>query len=76
MRLQNMRIIHKISETLFKEKHGILDPMPELTITSRYVDSRVGSNTFNMGNPIPVDRNPMPESTLSPGQGLRFWPLL
>ncbi len=42
-----------------KEKHGAWDPMPELTITSPYVD------TFTIGNP-------MPESTLSPSQGLRI----
>jgi hypothetical protein len=41
--------------------------MPELTITSPYVHSRVDSNTFTMGNP-------MPESTLSPCQGLWIWP--
>jgi len=35
----------------------------ELTITSPYVHFRVESNTFTMGNP-------MPESTLSPSQGL------
>jgi hypothetical protein len=39
-----------------KRKHGVRDPMPELTITSPYVDFRVDSNTFTM-------RNPMPEST-------------
>jgi hypothetical protein len=41
-----------------KEKHGVWDPMPELTITSPYINSRVDSNTFTMGNP-------MPESTLT-----------
>jgi hypothetical protein len=39
------------------------NPMPELTLTSPSVHSRVDSNTFTMGNP-------MPESTLSPSQGL------
>ncbi len=43
-----------------KKKHGALDPMPKLTITSPYVHSRVDSNTFTMGNP-------MPESTLTFG---------
>ncbi len=47
------------SEAEYKRK-----PLPELTITSTYVDS----NTFTMGNP-------MPELTLSPSQGLRIWPL-
>jgi hypothetical protein len=41
-----------------KEKYGVWDPMPELTITSPYVHSRVDSNTVTMGNP-------MLESTLS-----------
>jgi hypothetical protein len=42
------------TEAESKEKHGVWDPMPELTITSPYVYS----NTFTMNNP-------MPESTLS-----------
>ncbi len=43
--------------------------MPELTITSPNVHSRVDSNT--MGQPYArVDLNPIPESTLSPSQGL------
>jgi hypothetical protein len=37
------------------------DLMPELTITSPYIHSR-------------VDLNLMPESTLSPSQGLWIWP--
>jgi hypothetical protein len=45
-----------------KEKHVVWDPMPELTITSPYVHSRVDSNTFTMANS-------MPESTLSPQSG-------
>ncbi len=40
-----------------KKNHGVWDPMPELTIISPYAHSRVDSNTFTMGNP-------MPESTL------------
>jgi hypothetical protein len=51
----------------FKEKHGVWDPMPELTITSPYVHSRVDSNTFTMGNP-------MPESTLTLRQSWLFIP--
>ncbi len=53
-----------MAETLLKpnpKKHGVLDPIPELTINSPYVDSK----TFNMDNP-------MPESTLSLSQGLRI----
>jgi hypothetical protein len=37
-------------------------------ITLPYVHSRVDFNTFTMGNP-------MPESTLSPSQGLWICPL-
>ncbi len=40
-----------------KEKHGVWDPMPDLTITSPYVHSRVDSNTFTMGNPMPVEKS-------------------
>ncbi len=32
-----------------KEKHGVWDPMPELTISSPHFHSRVDSNTFAMG---------------------------
>ncbi len=46
------------AETVFKEKHFVWDPMPELTVTSPYIDSGVQS----------------PESTLSLSQGLRIWP--
>ncbi len=35
-------------ETAFKEKHSVWDPMPELAITSSYVDFRVDSKTFTM----------------------------
>jgi hypothetical protein len=48
-----------ISEAESKEKYGVWDPMPELTIDSPYVHSRVDSNTFTMSNP-------MPESTFYP----------
>ncbi len=64
------------SEAESKEKHCVWDPMPELTITSPYVQSRVNSNTFTISNPMPlwVDLNPMPESTLYPSKGLWIWP--
>ncbi len=42
-----------LSETESKEKHGVWDSMPELTMTSPYVPSGVGSYTFTMGNPMP-----------------------
>jgi hypothetical protein len=67
-----------ISEAESKEKHGVWDPMPELTITSPYVHSRVDSNTFTMGNPARVDINPMPESLYlsqseTLGSAVDFW---
>jgi hypothetical protein len=34
-----------LSEAESKEKHGVFDPMPELTLTSPYVQSRVDSPT-------------------------------
>jgi hypothetical protein len=43
-------------------------PMPELTITSPYVQSRVDSNTFTMGNP-------MPESTITLCQSRLYLPV-
>ncbi len=57
------RIIQYTCEAESKGKHGVWDPMPGLTVTSPYADS----NTCNMGNP-------MPESSLSPSQGIRIWP--
>jgi hypothetical protein len=59
-----------------KEKHGFWDPMPELTINSHYVYIQRRLKQIYHGQPYArVDLNPMPESTLSPGQGLRIWPL-
>ncbi len=50
---------HEPSEAESKEKNGAYDPMPELTVTSPYVDSRVDRlQHMTMGNP-------MPESTLT-----------
>jgi hypothetical protein len=43
------------AEAKSKEKHGVRDPIPELTITSSYVHSRVDSNTCTMAR---VDLNP------------------
>ncbi len=63
-----------------KKKHVVWDPMPELTITSRYIHSRVDSNKFNMriGQPFArADLNPMAQSTFSPQSStlvLWFWP--
>ncbi len=45
--------------------HGVWDPMPELTITSPHVHSRVDSKTFTMGNLMPESTlNTMPQSNL------------
>ncbi len=58
------------------KKHGVWDPMPELTITSRYIHSRVDSNklTMRFGQPFSsADLTPMAESTFSPSQGLWFF---
>jgi hypothetical protein len=57
-----------VTEAESKEKHGVWDPMPKLTITSPYVDSRVDSNTFTMGSP-------MPESTFTLCQSRPFTPV-
>jgi hypothetical protein len=70
-------IKHRLSS---KRKHGAWDPMSELTRISSCVDFRVDSNTCTMGFFIGqsyarFNLNPMPESTLSPSQGLRIWPL-
>jgi hypothetical protein len=44
-----------------KEKHGVWDLMPELTITSSYVHPSFDSSTFSMGGQpyARVDLNPM-----------------
>jgi hypothetical protein len=58
-----------------KKNMGIRDPMPELTITSPYVHSRVDSITFTIGNPYArVDLNPMPESDLTLCQSRLYIP--
>ncbi len=56
-----------------KAKHGVWDPMPELTITSPYADSRVDSGSFTMGNPKPESTVTLCQSLLySPVRDLRF----
>jgi hypothetical protein len=66
------------SEAESKEKHGVWDPMPELTITitSHKVHPRVDSNTFIYhGQPYArVYLNPMPESTLTLCQSQLYIP--
>ncbi len=50
------------------------DPMPELTVTSPYVDSRVDLAHVPWATCARVDHNPISESTLSPSQRQRIWP--
>ncbi len=58
------------------------DPMPELTITSPYVHSRVDSSTNTTGNPMPESTLALCQSRLypyaradfyPPSKGLRIW---
>ncbi len=52
------------------------DHMPELTITSPYVHSRVDSNTFTLCNPMPESILTLCQSCLFlPVKGLWIWPL-
>ncbi len=60
-------------EAEFKEKHGVRDSMPELTLTLPYVHSRVDSNIFTIGNTMPKSTLTLWQSQLYP-QGLRIWP--
>jgi hypothetical protein len=73
----NIRVHPRNNSETIHSKRNIVDPMPELTIISPYVDSRVDSNTFTMGmQPCArVDLDPMPQSTLSLGHCIRIWPL-
>jgi hypothetical protein len=60
------------TEAESKEKHGARGPMPELTITSPYVHSRIDSKTFTTGNSIPESTLTLCQSRLyPPNQGLR-----
>ncbi len=60
-----------LPEAESQEKHGVWDPVPELTITSPYVRFRVDSNTFTMGNPICQSRLYPPVRDFE--YGLRFF---
>ncbi len=55
-----------ITEAASKEKHGVWDPMPELTINSPFFHSRVDSNTFTMGTPMPESAVTLCQSRLYP----------
>jgi hypothetical protein len=48
-----MHGLHISHEAESKEKLGVWDPLPEVTITSPYVHSRVDFSTFTMDNPMP-----------------------
>jgi hypothetical protein len=48
--------------------------VPELTVTSAYVHSRVDSNTFTMGKPVPESTLTLCKSRLFPSQGLWILP--
>jgi hypothetical protein len=50
--------------------------MPEMNITSPYIHSRVDSNTFTMGNPMPKSTLTLCQSRLYPPVrdfGFGFW---
>ncbi len=49
------------SEAESKEKHGVWDPVLELSVTSPCISKSESNVTVNL--------NPMPESTLSPQPG-------
>ncbi len=66
----------KHAEAESREKQGVWDPMPKLTINSPCVHSRVDSNTFTMGNPMPESTLTVCQSRLSPPVrdfGFRLW---
>ncbi len=62
------------SEAESKEKHGVWDPVPELTITSTLCTLQSRPQHINMGNPMAESTLiPRSESTFSP-QGFWIWP--
>jgi hypothetical protein len=63
-----------MTEAESKEKHSEWDPMPELTITSPYALQSRLQCMYHGQFYAKVDRNPVPESTLFPSQGLWIWP--
>jgi hypothetical protein len=50
--LRSISTVRACPEAESKEKHGVWDLLPVLTITSPYVHSRVDSNTFIRGNRV------------------------
>jgi hypothetical protein len=71
-----MAYIFRVFRGRIQRKTWCMGPMPELTITSPYVHSRVGSNTFFMGNPMPESTSTVYAKVdfIPPSQGLRIWP--
>jgi hypothetical protein len=67
---ENRKFTHPTdkAEAESKEKHGVWEPMPELTTAFSYYHFRVDSNTFTVGNP-------MPESTLTLCQSRLYPPV-
>ncbi len=63
-----------------KERHGVWNKMPELTITSPYIHSRVDFKIFTVGNSLPESTLALCQSRLYPivrdfGFGLWCWRL-
>jgi hypothetical protein len=60
------------TEAESKEKHGVWETIPELTITSPYVDSRVDS--IHLPWATLCQSIPLTRVDFIPGQGLWIWP--
>ncbi len=62
-----------MTDRALKEKNAWYVRMPELNLTLCRLQSRL-QHICHGQSYARVDLNPMPESTLSPSQGLRIWP--
>ncbi len=62
------KMLRRYTEAESKEKHGVWDSMPELTITSPSVLSKGDTNTLTWATLCQGRLYP-------PSQGLRIWPL-
>jgi hypothetical protein len=75
-------LLYQHLEAVFKDKHGVWDPILGLTITLSYLlvnseaDSGIGLSYLPASLSYLGGRydNPIPESAISPSQGLRIWP--
>jgi hypothetical protein len=65
------------TETVFKEKHCVCDPMPELNAILPDVDSRVDITHvhYHEQHHARVELNPLSSLFLSSSQLPRIWPL-